>query len=84
MLRRLLFLKIFLAAFYFFGCAPVKPAKAPSTAAVRGQMQTARQQLSAAVDSVKAASKGNEEISSLSDRMERKAVLIDRWMETHQ
>ena len=82
MFARLLALKIF-AAILLAGCAQThKPANVPSSAVVRGNIQEAQRHIHAASAAVKAAGADNTELQSLSERMDHKAVIIDRWLET--
>jgi hypothetical protein len=67
-----------------FGCAQIhKPANVPSSSAVRGDIQTAKAHIEQASAAVKAAGGNAAALDSLSDRMERKNIIIDRWLETH-
>jgi hypothetical protein len=66
------------------GCAvSAKPAKVPSTAAVRTNMEAAKQNIEQAAAAVKAAGGDNTELRDLTERMERKTIIIDRWLETN-
>ncbi len=60
-----------------------KPANVPSIVGVRGQIVDAQQHIQAASAAVKAAGTDNAQIKSLSNAIDDKAVIIDRWLETH-
>jgi hypothetical protein len=66
------------------GCAQThKPANVPSTMAVHGDLQAAQQHVQQAAQAVTAAGGNAKSLESMSDRMERKTIIIDRWLETH-
>jgi hypothetical protein len=66
------------------GCAQVhKPANVPSTSAVHGDLQAAQSHVQQAAQAVTAAGGNAKALESMSDRMEHKAIIIDRWLETH-
>ncbi len=58
------------------------PAKVPSVASARGHMEEAKKNIEQASAAVKAAGGDNSELRALTDRMERKTIIIDRWLET--
>lgn len=74
-------LLLLLTAAALSACA-AKPTNAPSTAGVRGNIEAAKTNIEQASAAVKAAGGNNAELQSLAERMEHKAMLIDRWMET--
>ena len=68
----------------FCSCAQThQPAKVPSTIGVRENVVAAQQHIQAASASVKAAGTDNAQLKNLSQRIDDKAVIIDRWLETH-
>ena len=61
---------VLLLSLAFIGCAVEhSPAPVPSTVTVQSRVQAAVQ--------------GNVQAGTNADRMERKAVIIDRWLQTH-
>jgi hypothetical protein len=73
-----------LLGFFMFGCAGQKSyVKAPSSAVVAQNLNEAKQKINEASAAVRAAGGNVTELNSLSDRMERKNVIITRWLELH-
>lgn len=75
----------------FSGCASThnKPSPAGVTArqsaVVVGQhVESARQNIESASIAAKQAGQDNTQLKNLLDRIERKQVIIDRWLETQQ
>jgi len=72
-----------LLALVLVGCAQThKPANVPSTATVRGDMQAAQQHVQQAAQAVKQAGGNAQALELMSDRMEHKTIIIDRWLQT--
>jgi hypothetical protein len=83
-LNPLLLIFVLLLGLALFGCAQThKAANVPSSSAVRGDIQTAKVHIEQASAAVKAAGGNAAALDSLSDRMEHKTIIIDRWLETH-
>ena len=88
MIARIIALKIFLALL-LVGCASThnKPSTAGAAAqhsatVVKTNVEAAKQNIKAASEAAKAAGKDNSQLNGLLDRIERKQVIIDRWLET--
>jgi 4-hydroxyphenylpyruvate dioxygenase-like putative hemolysin len=74
--------------FSLFGCAKNVASKSGasalrSAAAVRNDVQAAKQKIVEGAEAVKAATGDNRELHGAIDVMERKTIIIDRWLETH-
>lgn len=78
----------FACGLVFSACSTRTPSAAGQqavnkAAVVRNDMEAAKSHMENVSVAIKAAGGDNSELKDLVDRMERKNVIIDRWLETH-